>query len=46
MSMNPLGRPRDNALTTLFGNRRAVVGVIHLLPLPGSPDYNGESMEK
>jgi uncharacterized protein len=45
MSMNPVGRPRDNALTALFGNRRAVVGVIHLLPLPGSPDYNGESME-
>ncbi len=45
MSSNPVGRPRDHALVTLFGSQRAVIGVIHLLPLPGSPDYDGESME-
>jgi hypothetical protein len=45
MSMNPIGRLRDNALTTLFGNGQVIIGVIHLLPLPGSPDYNSESME-
>jgi membrane complex biogenesis BtpA family protein len=37
-----LAKPRGNALETLFGKRRAIIGVVHALPLPGAPDYDGE----
>jgi len=37
---------RDQAMEALFGHRRVVIGVIHCPPLPGSPRYNGESMEQ
>ncbi len=34
-----------NALATLFGRQSAVViGVVHLLPLPGAPAYQGTAM--
>ena len=37
--------PRGHALEDLFGRRRGVMlGVVHLLPLPGSPGYAGESL--
>jgi membrane complex biogenesis BtpA family protein len=29
----------------LFGKRRAIIGVVHARPLPGSPAYDGERME-
>jgi len=45
MSKKSVGRPRGDCLRDLFGRRRAVIGVIHLLPLPGSPDYAGEPMD-
>jgi uncharacterized protein len=35
---------RSHALEALFGRRRGVtIGVVHLRPLPGSPNYKGES---
>lgn len=35
----------DNALDSLFGRKRGVViGVVHLLPLPGAPAHGGTSM--
>jgi membrane complex biogenesis BtpA family protein len=34
-------RAKENAVTRIFGRRQAVIGVIHSLPLPGSPNYEG-----
>lgn len=37
-----VARERDHALQAIFGRARAVlIGVVHLPPLPGSPDYDG-----
>jgi membrane complex biogenesis BtpA family protein len=44
MAANPVFRPRPNAIQSLFGRRKAVIGVIHSLPLPGSPGYEGQPM--
>jgi uncharacterized protein len=39
--------PKENALHRIFGNaEKIVVGVVHSKPLPSSPHYGGESMEK
>jgi uncharacterized protein len=38
-------RPKENALQTLFGQPKVVIGVIHSLALPGSPNYQGEALE-
>jgi membrane complex biogenesis BtpA family protein len=38
---NPVFRPRPDAIQTLFGRSHAVIGVIHCLPFPGAPDYDG-----
>ena len=37
-----------NRLETIFGNKKPVIGMVHLRPLPGSPRYNaaGMSMKK
>jgi uncharacterized protein len=35
-------RAKDNAIARIFGRRKAVIGVIHSQPLPGSPHYDGE----
>ncbi|MCW3474053.1 BtpA/SgcQ family protein [Limobrevibacterium gyesilva] len=45
MAAKPVFRSKPNAVQALFGRRRAVIGVIHSRPLPGSPDYDGEDME-
>jgi uncharacterized protein len=38
----PVARIRSNALMEIFGRPdRVLIGVVHLLPLPGSPDYAG-----
>src|SRR5262249_4572999 len=38
-------RDRGNALKTIFGRTDDVlIGVVHLLPLPGSPDYDGSGV--
>lgn len=44
MPAQPVFRPRPNAIETLFGRRKAVIGVIHSLPLPGAPEYDGQPM--
>ena len=41
----PVFRPKPNAIETIFGRRKAVIGVIHLRALPGAPDYSGETMQ-
>ena len=38
-------RSKPHALEDLFGCRRAVIGVIHLPALPGSPGYRGAGTE-
>jgi uncharacterized protein len=38
-------RKKENALQTIFKKKKVVIGVIHSLPLPGSPEYQGESLE-
>ena len=38
-------RAKPSAIVRIFGRRQAVIGVIHSLPLPGSPHYDGESVE-
>lgn len=45
MSAKPVYRPKPNAIEAIFGRRRAVIGVIHSRPLPGSPEYDGASMD-
>lgn len=42
----PVFRPRANAVQALFGRRKAVIGVIHSLALPGSPGYDGMAMDE
>jgi membrane complex biogenesis BtpA family protein len=37
---------RENALKAIFGRpNRVLIGVVHLLPLPASPDYSGGGTE-
>jgi membrane complex biogenesis BtpA family protein len=40
-----INRTKPNAIQEIFGRRKTVIGVIHSLPLPGSPNYDGEPME-
>jgi membrane complex biogenesis BtpA family protein len=45
MSASPVADHRDNALTLIFGRGKGVlIGMIHLLPIPGSPNYRGGGM--
>ena len=46
MPAKPVFRPKPHALEALFGRRKAVIGVIHSLALPGSPGHDGQSMEE
>jgi uncharacterized protein len=41
----PVFRPKPHALEALYGRRKVVIGVIHLLPLPGAPEYEGQPMD-
>lgn len=45
MTAFPVFRPKPNAIAALFARHKPVIGVIHLLPLPGSPGYDGQAME-
>lgn len=36
---------RKNVLLEIFGKAKIVIGVIHMRPLPGSPEYGGEPIE-
>lgn len=38
-------RPRPDPIQALFGRSHAVIGVIHCLPFPGAPEYDGSSLE-
>lgn len=40
-----VARQRANALDRLFGKRKVAIGVIHCPALPGSPAYDGESVD-
>jgi uncharacterized protein len=46
MTTKPVFRSKPSAIEAIFGRRRAVIGVIHSLPLPGAPDYDGMAMEE
>ncbi|MCU0984808.1 MAG: BtpA/SgcQ family protein [Acetobacteraceae bacterium] len=39
-----VGAPKPNAIEAIFGRRRAVIGVVHLAPLPGAPRDEGRPM--
>lgn len=39
-------KPKSNVVERLFGRRKAVIGVIHAMPLPGAPNYDGEPVER
>ncbi len=42
---SPVARSRDHALHAIFGRSKGVlIGVVHLLPLPGAPDYPGDGV--
>src|SRR3954447_26494294 len=45
MPATPVFRPRPDAIRALFGRSHAVIGVIHCLPLPGAPEYQGQPMQ-
>lgn len=38
--------PKENSIEKIFGKKKAIIGMIHTKALPGSPRYNGESMEE
>jgi predicted TIM-barrel enzyme len=43
----PVAPPRGHALNDLFSRRSGVViGVVHALPLPGAPAYDGMAVER
>jgi membrane complex biogenesis BtpA family protein len=46
MSTQPVFKQKPNAIEGLFGRRKAVIGVIHCLPLPGAPHYEGQPIEE
>lgn len=45
MSTQPVGQIGGDAITAIFGRSKAIIGVVHLLPLPGSPRFDGEAVE-
>jgi membrane complex biogenesis BtpA family protein len=45
--VSPVARERVHALKAIFGRDRGVlIGVVHLLPLPGAPDHSGDGVER
>ncbi len=44
MTPQPVAKPRPCAVTELFGRKKAIIGVIHCLPLPGAPEHEGRPM--
>ncbi|MFQ6080649.1 MAG: BtpA/SgcQ family protein [Candidatus Bathyarchaeia archaeon] len=43
-SRNTKAAEKENALEELFGVKKPIIGMVHLLPLPGSPRYEGGSI--
>jgi membrane complex biogenesis BtpA family protein len=46
MSSVPVLPPKPNCLHQLFPDPKPIIGVIHLQPLPGSPRYDGASLQQ
>lgn len=44
-SSKPVGPGAGDAITSLFGRSKVVIGVVHLAPLPGAPRYSGDAVE-
>jgi uncharacterized protein len=42
----PVYPPKPNALQQVFGRPKVLIGVVHSLPLPGSPLYEGRPLEE
>lgn len=42
----PIGQSAGDAILSIFGRTKVVIGVVHLAPLPGAPRYNGEAVEE
>jgi len=43
MRSKQVHKEKENALEAIFDQTKAVIAVVHAHPLPGSPDYDGES---
>ncbi|MFM0736356.1 BtpA/SgcQ family protein [Paraburkholderia xenovorans] len=46
MSKKLVLNQKQNVIASLFGRKKAVIGMLHCLPLPGSARYDGQSMEE
>lgn len=46
MPRNSVYRIKPNVIYELFKTRKAIIGVIHARPLPGSPEFQGSSMQE
>jgi uncharacterized protein len=46
LTAKPVGRARGHAIADLFGRSKAIIGVVHLRPLPGAPRYDGAPVEE
>ena len=44
--MKLISPPKPNCIQAIFNNSCALIGVIHLKPLPGSPNYNKQSINE
>ena len=44
-SPKPVSAVTGDAMAALFGRPKALIGVVHLLPLPGAPRHDGEPVE-
>src|SRR4051794_22716619 len=40
-----VSRQHENAILKIFQKAKVAIGVVHCLPLPGSPRYDGGSVE-
>jgi len=40
-----VSRQRENAILKIFQKTKVAIGVVHCLPIPGSPRYDGGSVE-
>ena len=44
--MGTIFPPKPDTLEEIFDKKKPIIGVLHLKPLPGSPYFKGESLEK
>ncbi|MCM2502707.1 BtpA/SgcQ family protein [Aureimonas altamirensis] len=42
---SPVGRGDTDTLRRIFGVDKPLIGVVHLMPIPGSPRYDGSGVE-